>query len=451
MRIAFVRPAFGMQGGQLYRSKAMMEPLVFAVLAGMTPAEHEIAFYDERCERVPTDERFDLAAISVETYAARRAYQLAAEFRGNGTPVVLGGFHPTLCPEEAAMHADAIAVGEVENTWDVILADAQAGRLQGAYSSPGRSDLAGMRVNRAIFRNKPYLPLALVQYSRGCLHGCDFCTIRQFYGQRLTHRPLDAVLAEIDSLPVRNIFFVDDNFTADRDAARVLLTALKTRRVRWFSQASLDLVRDPALLDLMAESGCFGLIIGLESLNPRNLAQMQKSWAGGLGGYARALETIKAHGILVYGGFIFGYDDDTPESFSETVDFALAQKLFIATFNLLQPFPGTPLYARLREEGRLLYDRWWMEQRYLWDWPAFLPARMTVEEMAEACRAARARFNSPGSILARGMDLRAHLRDPFRAMVYFAGNLISRHDIARKQGLSLGISDPDPCTEAVPL
>lgn len=450
MKIAFVKPAMGLQGIRPYRSRAMMEPLVFATLAGLTPAGHDIAFFDERCEPVPVNEPFDLAAISVETYTARRAYQLAAAFRQHGTPVVLGGFHPTLCPEEAASHADAIALGEVEATWPRLLADAQAGQLHGIYRAPGRADLAQLTIDRTIFRGKPYLPMALLQYSRGCLHDCDFCAIRQFYGRRLSHRPVDDVLREVDGLKTRTLFFVDDNLVADRSAARDLCTALISRRVRWVSQASLDVTRDPDLLDLLAESGCFGLIIGLESLNPHNLAQMGKSWAGALGGYARALQALKARGLLVYGAFVFGYDHDTLQSFTDTVDFAIAEKLFIATFNMLQPYPGTPLYARLRDEGRLLYDRWWMHPEYLWDRAAFHPARMTPDELAAGCREARRRFNSAGSILTRSLDLQAHLKDLFRAFVYFSGNAISREDIRRKAGVALGYPDHAVPGQTVP-
>ena len=431
----------GTQSGRPYRSRALMEPLVFAVLAGLTPREHEVVFYDERIEPVPTDRVFDLAAISVETYAARRAYQLATEFRRHGTPVVLGGFHPTLCPAEASQHADAIAIGEAEQTWPTILADAQAGRLRAVYRSPGRSDMAHLPVDRSIFAGKAYLPLALVQYSRGCTHHCSFCSIHQFYGQALTHRPLDQVLAEIDGLPTRNVFFIDDNIIADRQAIYALCTALRSRRIRWVSQCSLEIAHDLDLLDLFADSGCFGLIIGLESLNPRNLVLMRKAWANTLGGYAQALDAIKARGLLVYGAFMFGYDHDTPTSFAETVDFALAQQLFLATFNILQPFPGTPLYAQLEEAGRLRYPRWWMDARYLWDQPAFDPVGMRADELATACREARRRFGSLSSIVQRGLDLRAHLRDPFRASVYTLGNLISRQDIARKQGLALGFAD----------
>jgi len=450
MRIALVKPSMGLQGAQPYRSRAIMEPLVFAVLAGLTPPGHECVFYDERLQSVPTDDHFDLAAITVETYTARRSYELAAAFRRAGTPVVLGGFHPTLCPEEAAQHADAIVIGEAEVIWPAIVHDAQAGQLRLLYRSPGRSSLEMIPVDRTLFRNQRYLPVSLVQYSRGCPHTCDFCAVRSFYGAKLTHRPLDELLRELDTLPTRTVFFIDDNITADRQAARALFAALAARRIRWLSQAGLDVATDPALLDAMAESGCFALIIGLESLNPLNLVQMRKAWANSLGGYAHALNAIKQRGILVYGGFVFGYDNDTPRSVAETVDFALAQKLFLAAFNPLQPYPGTSLYARLQSEGRLLYERWWLDPRYLWERPAFTPVGMTPDELAEACRVARRRFAGIGSIVSRAWDTQAHLKDPFRAAVYCAGNLLSRHDIQRKQGLSLGFSAQVDTSEVMP-
>ncbi len=440
MKIALVKPSMGTQGTNPYRSRAMMEPLAFAVLAGMIPPEHEVVFFDERMEPVSTGEKFDLAAISVETYTARRAYEIAAKFRQHGITVVMGGFHPTLCPDEAALHADAIIIGEAEMTWREVLADAQAGTLRDRYISPGRSTLADMHIDRTIFKGKTYLPLALIQYTRGCRYSCEFCSIKSFYGENITHRSLDDVLREIDGLSTRNIFFVDDNITADREAAVALFTALAKRRVRWVTQVSLDIVTDLPLLDLMVKSGCFGLILGLESLNPKNMAQMHKAWANSLGGYAHALNIIKQRGILVYGAFVFGYDYDTVDSFRETVDFAIAQKLFLATFNPLQPFPGTPLYTRLQSQGRLLYDRWWMDPRYLWERLAFQPAQMSLDEFADATRQARRRFASAGSILRRAVDFQAHLKDPFRAAIYFAGNMISDHDIRRKEGLTLGFA-----------
>jgi radical SAM superfamily enzyme YgiQ (UPF0313 family) len=438
MKIAFVRPNMGRVADRPYRSRAMMEPLVFAVLSGLTPARHARRFYDERVDAVPLDAPVDLVAISVETHAARRAYELADAFRARGVPVVLGGFHPTLCPDEAAAHADAVACGEVEGLWETILRDAEAGTLQPVYRRTERPPLDGLPVDRSIFHGKGYLPLALLQYARGCPHACDFCAIHRFYGPQMRHRPLDDVLREIDGLSTRTLFFVDDNLTGDPAAARALFTALKARHVRWISQTELGVARDPALLDLMADSGCLGLIIGLESLNADTLALMNKRWASHAGDYAGALAAIKARGILVYGAFLFGYDYDTPDDIARTLDFALAQQLFLATFNVLQPYPGTPLYARLQAEGRLLFPRWWLDPAYRWELPAFRPARMTPEALAEACTRARTRFSSTASLLRRGWDFHAHLRDPRRALFYLLGNLLSRHDIAQKQGLALG-------------
>ena len=441
--ICLIKPSLGEQRGRPYRTPAVLAPLVFALIAGATPPSVSLRLIDERLEDIPFDEPFTAVAVTVETFTARRSYQIAAAFRRRGVKVILGGFHPTLLQAEAAEYADALALGEVETVWPKVVADLQAGELKPVYT-PDPDSAALFRLDRRILAGHRYLPLTLMETSRGCVFNCHFCSVRRFYGPQVRYRDIAEVVAEVRSLGRRFLFFVDDNITANPQRALRLFQALKPLGIRWISQASLSTARNPQFLDAMAESGCFSVIIGLESLVPENLHHMNKQWTLGLGNLGPLLEEYRKRGILVYGTFVFGYDFDTPESIRNTIDFALDRKLFLANLNILQPFPGTKVYDDLSAEGRLLYERWWLDPRYRWGQPAFRPRHLSVETLAEAVAVGRRRFTSLGSIFRRLCDLQANAADPFRAAVFLATNLVSRLDIRSKNGLRLGFSENAP-------
>ncbi len=442
MRVALVRPNLAD-----VRSSDAMQPLAFAVLAGLTPAGVELELIDQRLEPIRYEEPFDLVALSLETFTARSGYQIAARFRSRGVPVVMGGYHPTLLPEESLQFADAVVVGDAEGLWPEVLRDARSGRLRGIYRQPVRPTLAGLAPRRAVFSGKRYAPLELVQFGRGCRYACDFCSIHAFYGSSLRWRPVEEVIAEIDRLSTRRILFVDDNLVADPSRARALFEALAPLGVRWSGQVSIDVCRDPDLLRLMARSGCQAAVIGLESLDERNLRQMNKPWGLAGGGYAASIRRLQDEGIMIYGTFVFGYDYDTADSFNAAVEFALGHRFFLANFNPLTPMPGTALYERLRSEGRLLFDRWWLAPEFRYGEAIFRPRRMTPEELTEGCFRARRAFNTCRSVFRRALDWRTNCRGPGRLGVYLLGNLISRREIFRKQGLALGDDGPLPWIE----
>ena len=433
MKIAFVRPTIGLKSGHSYRSRVAMEPYVFALLAGMTPDDVELSLYDERVEAIPALSGYDLVAMTVDTFTARRAYQLATAFRRQGIPVLLGGFHPSLCPDEAAQYADAVAIGEGEALWQEVLNDLRHGQLKPVYRVTQR--MQPTRADRRLFHGKRYLPVTVTEFTRGCIHRCDFCSVHRMYPQPRTRTVTD-IIQEIEEAGRHTVIFVDDNIIAVPDAARELCLALKPMRLRWMSQATLAVADNPRLLKLMAASGCVGLLIGLESLSFENMQQMGKG--GQPDRYTAALRTLKDSGLFVYGSFLFGYDHDTPECFDRTVDFTQQQQLFLAGFNMLQPFPGTSLYARLQAEGRLISPRWWLDAAFRWGRAAFHPARMSAEELAAGCWQARKHFYQPSSVLRRGLDMRVHLRNPRNALFYLAGNLLSRQDVLDKRALPLG-------------
>lgn len=404
MRLTIVHPCIGRKPGQAYIRTWQMESLPAATLAGLTPRDVEVRFYDDRMEVIPFDEPTDLVAITVETYTARRAYQIASDYRKRRVPVVMGGFHAMLCPNEVARYAEAVVCGEAEQLWPEVLDDARHGHLKKFYHATGRPSLDKLKPDRSIFRGKRYLPIGLVEASRGCHFKCDFCAVQTVFGSSQTRRPVDAILAEIAAMKGKRklFFFVDDNITSNLAQAKEFFRALIPLKIRWVSQSSINAAHDEEFLELLKQSGCQGVLIGFESLNPANLKAMNKSFNTMRGGFERALANLRRHRIRVYGTFVFGYDHDTPESFRTTVEFAKEQSLYIAAFNHLTPFPGTPLYARLQKEGRLLYDQWWLDERYSYNQIPFQPRSMSPESLRTSCLAARRDFYSWRSIFKRG-------------------------------------------------
>ena len=440
MKLTIIHPCIGRRRGERgYVRTWQMEPLPAATLAGLTPREVEVKFYDDRMETIPFDEATDLVAMSVETYTAKRAYQIASEYRRRGVPVVMGGFHPSLCPEEVARYADAVVTGEAEVVWPLVLDDARHGRLEKFYRSTGRTDLRGLRPDRSIFRGKRYLPIGLVEAGRGCHFKCDFCAVQTVFSQSQTRRPADEIIAEIADIKdgKKLFFFVDDNITSNFAQAKEFLRALIPLGIRWVGQASINAAHDDEFLDLLVRSGCQGVLIGFESLNPANLAAMNKTFNSARGGFPAALANLRRHRIRVYGTFVFGYDHDTPESFGNTVDFAEEHAMYIAAFNHLTPFPGTPLYRRLADEGRLRYEAWWLDDRYSYNQIPFIPRGMSGEELQRGCLGARRRFYSWKSIARRGLDA-VNRANGFMWRNFFLINAMHRGDVSLRDYYPLG-------------
>jgi radical SAM superfamily enzyme YgiQ (UPF0313 family) len=433
MKITFIRPNMADM-----RSSDAMEPLVFAILAGLTPPDVETMLYDERLEPIPYDDPTDLVALTVETYNARRAYQIAMQFRRRGVPVVMGGYHPTFLPDEALQFANAVVIGDAEGLWPQLVRDAQGDRLEKIYRQPDYPPLNGFIPDRRIFRGKRYAPAALVQYGRGCRFACEFCSIHAFYGSNLRQRPVREVVAEIEALERKHIFLVDDNIFVDVLKAQELFQALIPLKIRWSCQISIDVAGDDALMKLLKKSGCTTAVIGFESLNERNLAQMKKKWNLRYGDYATSVQKFRDQGVMIYGSFVFGYDDDTLASFDHCLEFALHHNFYLANFNPLTPMPGAKLYSRLHAEKRLIYNRWWLQPDYSYGQATFQPAGMTADQLTEGCFRARRQFNEYNSIFKRALDFKTNCRDPYRLGLHLASNFVSRREILKKQGRRLG-------------
>lgn len=436
MRITFIQPAIGHRVGEPYIKSWQMEPLSIATLSGLTPSTIERDFFDDRIEKINFDIPTDLAVITVETYTAKRAYQIASEYRRRKVPVVMGGFHVTLAPNEASRYAETIVTGEAEEIWPQVVDDAQAGQLKAKYEGV-RTCLSKMRVNRSILSGKRYLPIGLIETGRGCKFPCEFCAIQTFFDRTYRPRPPEDVIAELRELKkIRKLFFfVDDNFAGDIKSGKHLLPDLEKLNVRWITQMSINAAHDEEFLSMMARAGCKGVLIGFETLNEENLKKMNKRFNSMKGGYDIALANLKRAGISIYGTFVFGYENDTQDAFDETVDFALSKDMYLAAFNHLTPFPGTPLYKRLEAEKKLRFDAWWLDDTYRYNTLPFHPEKMSPEQVTQGCINARKKFYSWKGILKRSMG---NTYDSFMFRNFFGINAMHGKEVNSRNGYPLG-------------
>ena len=372
MNIKIILPTCYDEHGKLLKvGKVVFPNLTILYLAGMVPKEHPVTVTDESLQDIDFDTPTDLVGISVNTPNASRAYEVADEFRKRGVTVVLGGIQPTFLPDEARPHADALVIGEAEDAWPALIRDREHGDLKPLYRSARRESLANLahprfdlidyaKYVRLPFRRSPMIP---IQTARGCPHDCEFCSVSEFWGQKLRVRPVEEVVAEIQLSRADTFFFTDDNFFADTRRARQLMEALVPLKIKYFCQLDTTVARHPELLKLLAQSGCMLSFIGIESLSPASLKRMKKGF-NRPEEYKTLFQLLHRHGINVYASIIVGFDGDDQALIHDTVDFLIKQRTSVAAFFPLTPFPGTPLYDRLKSEQRLIADDWWLGSDY---------------------------------------------------------------------------------------
>ncbi|MGE5337784.1 MAG: B12-binding domain-containing radical SAM protein [Gemmatimonadota bacterium] len=345
-------------------------------VAAALPPDVTAQIVDEEVDVLSYDTDADLVGISFMTFNAPRAYEIADRFRAQGRTVIVGGYHPSLMPDEASRHADAVCIGEAEGVMPRVIEDFRRGELKARYIADPVS-LAGLPVpDRALIRQGRYAPVDTVQATRGCPHRCSFCSISSFFHQRFRMRPVDEVIDELKPLG-RTLLFMDDNLIASKSYAEELFNRMAPLRKQWFSQCSIRIAYDDRLLKAAAASGCRGLFIGLESLSQDNLRDWNKP-INRAKDFEWAIRRLHEHGIGVVPGVVFGYDNDTPAIFDQTLDFLLRTNADALQATILTPFPGTPLHEEMERQGRIT-DRDW--SHYDFSHVVFAPQRMSAVQL----------------------------------------------------------------------
>ena len=387
------KPSVGFARSILNRSSPVrfgggnkLPPLALLTIAALTPPEYQVTIVDEEVERLDYGLEADLVGIGILTTNAYRGYEIARRFRERGVRVVFGGVHATVLPEEAARHGDAVVIGEAEGVWDRVLADAGNGILKPFYRAEALCDMKDMpHPRRDLVSAENYISTNIIQITRGCPNSCSFCSVHAVAGRKYRFRPVEEVMAEIDTFDHPLVLIHDDNIVGDPEYARELFRAMIPRKVTWVSQASLNVATDPELLDLAVRSGMKVVLIGFESVYEENIRSMGKSGTNRVAGYREAIRKLRSRGVCVSGTFILGLENDGPGVFRQTADFIRESGLGAPLAGVLTPYPGSTLFTRMDREGRLIHTDWSRYSHTMGD-VVFRPNRMTPEELEAGYR-----------------------------------------------------------------
>lgn len=420
MRVKFILPALTEATSPFFRpiKYSLFPPLGLATLAGYLSPEDEVDLQDEHVEKLRLDDRPDLVVIQVYITSARRAYEIADRYRAAGVYVALGGLHVTALPDEAACHADSIFLGPGEDIWPQFLSDYRRGEPQSRYVSTVRTLVGMPPVRRDLIKRSLYLVPNSIVVSRGCPHACDFCYKEAFFegGTSFYTQTVDAALAEIERLPGRHLYFLDDHLFGNRRFASALFDGMKGMGRLWQAAGTVQSVLAPGLLEKAVAAGLRSLFVGFETLSADNLREQGKSQNLGRD-YGAAIRRLHDLGVMINGSFVFGMDGDDASVFDRTVDWAVERGIETATFHILTPYPGTALYRRMADAGRLLHSDW---DRYDTRHVVFRPARLSAAELEAGYWRAYERFYSWRAI-ARGAATKATFAASARHFAYAAG------------------------------
>ena len=420
MKVKMILPALTEAKSPFWRpiKYSLFPPLGLATLAAYIPPDWSIDLQDEHVELLDLEDEPDLVVIQVYITSAKRAYAIADHYRAKGAYVALGGLHVTSLPEEASRHADTIFLGPGEDTWPVFLMDYQSGRPGRVYRSTIRTLAGAPPIRRDLIKRHLYLVPNSIVVSRGCPHTCDFCYKVAFFegGKGFYTQRVDAALAEIDRLPGRHLYFLDDHLFGDPRFASALFDGMKGMKRLWQAAATVKSVLAPALVEKAVESGLRSLFVGFETLNPKNLVEQNK-YQNLNRDYAAAIRRLHEAGVMINGSFVFGMDGDDDTVFERTVEWAITHGIETATFHILTPYPGTALYQRMVDQKRMTSDDWDVfDTRHV----VFKPAQLSSEALESGYWRAYEEFYKWNSIL-RGALAKPGIKERLRHVAYAGG------------------------------
>ncbi len=420
MKVKMILPALTEAKSPFWRpiKYSLFPPLGLATLAGYLPRDWKIDLQDEHVEKLDLDDEPDLVVIQAYITSAKRSYTIADHYRRKGAHVALGGLHVTSLPEEAMRHADTIFLGPGEDTWPTFVNHYLQGRPERVYRSKIRTLVGVPPVRRDLIKRSLYLVPNSIVVSRGCPHTCDFCYKVAFFegGRGFYTQQVDDALAEIDRLPGRHLYFLDDHLFGDPRFAAALFEGMRGMKQLWQAAGTVKSVLAPKLLEKAVESGLRSLFVGFETLSPNNLVEQNK-YQNLNRDYAAAIRRMHGAGVMINGSFVFGMDDDDDTVFDRTVEWAIEQGIETATFHILTPYPGTALYQRMQAQGRITSSDWDLfDTRHV----VFMPAKMTPPALESGYWRAYNDFYKWGSIF-RGAWAKPGLKERLRHVAYAGG------------------------------
>jgi radical SAM superfamily enzyme YgiQ (UPF0313 family) len=370
MKIKLICPtSYDLNNKLIKVNKATLPPLSILYIAGLTPKEHDVTIVDECVQTIDFDEPVDLVGITSMTFTAKRAYQIAGEFRKRNVKVIMGGIHASAVLEEALVHADTVVIGEADDLWETVLKDAQNGELKSTYRTdhrPTLGHLASPRFDlldtskyvRLPFRRSPNMP---IQTARGCPYNCEFCSVSKFWGKKIRFRPVKDIVDEITLSRGDTFFFTDDNFVANHQRTLELCQALIPLKIKYICQIDSLAYKNPEIIKALRKSGCFMAFVGFESINKKTLAGVSKSF-NKPERFPDFISVLHANKINVYASIILGFEEDNPQTAEETARFLIEHKVGLASFFRVTPLPGTRLYDQLNKKGFLVDPKWWLKR-----------------------------------------------------------------------------------------
>lgn len=434
MRVLLIAPtALDSSGRPIKQRRVHLPGLTLQMLAAVTPPEVELHLVGETTDTIPFDEPWDLVGLTGMGSGLFRAWQIADEFRRRGRKVVIGGIAASLAPPELTLpHADAVVIGEAEMTWPQVLRDVQEDRLQPIYRMGTPPDVARLPLPRYdLLTGNKFGRWSPVQATRGCPFTCNFCSITAFFHRGYRKRPVSQVIRDVRAAKrirrSRYVAFIDDNIGVDWDYCRELWEALIPEQIIWMSQCSLHIAERPEMLELARRSGCRVLSFGFETVNAANLKGIDKTW-NPAERYPAAIRTIREHGIDISSEMMIGLDEDDESAFDATHDFVMQNRISVPRVHILTPVPGTPLYQKMRDEGRLLNEDF---VRYTGGQIVFRPRRMEPDVLQSKFWELYERLFSWKAILHRVGRNNAEL-EPYLSAFIFGINVHYRRHIRRR-------------------